>query len=146
MEQQAFYSTGLAGHVPHHVTGRRSMSASPAFAAAYDVVEAIEPGPFHPEVSPPEHQTQPELVARLVKMNAELSAYIESLSPGNWEDYQRKVVARCCDLMELEHGYCSPSTVALLEEVHGINPTAEDGPVTGQYAEFSLKEPGYGMQ
>jgi len=47
--------------------------------------------------------------------------------------------------MELEHGYCTPATVAFLEEHHGINPTAEEGDVVGKYAEFALLPMGHGI-
>lgn len=142
--QESYYTTGLAGHIPLHVVRR---GTSETFAQ-YDDIEPIEEGPFHPLAIPPAYQTQQELIARLITMNAELSDYIEVIRKQRtpWADYQSKAVARCCDLMELEHAFCTPATVAFLEEHHGINPTAEDGEVTGQYAEFALLPAGHGIR
>lgn len=136
-QQQHFYSTGLAGQIIPHVVGKRSQGAPATLAEPYAEIDA---GPWHVDVITAVEQTQAQLVSRLVKMAAELSSYIESLPRGGWKDYQEKTVARCCDLMEYEHGYCLPETVELLELHHGINPTAETGPVSGRYAEFSLTE------
>ena len=145
--QQTFYTTGLAPHVaPHIVGGSRSVTANnAAFGAPYGQVEAIEAGPWHVDIATPESQTQPQLVTRIITMQKQLAEYVESLTLP-WADYQEKTVSRCIDLMELELGYCIPSTVQLLEEVHGLNLEANDGPVVGQYAEFALQPEGYHMQ
>jgi hypothetical protein len=122
----------------------------PAFSAPYGQVEAIEAGPWHERVATPESQTQGELVARILTMRDELTAYVESvrLQCGRlpWADYQEKTVNRCIDLMEYESGFCSPDTVQFLEDEHGLNLEANTGEVVGQYAEFSLLPDGHGMR
>lgn len=156
--QQSFYSTALGGHIPHHKTGRRSMSASRIMAAPYGSEEVpgfvldagsvseIDPGPFHPGQLHPCDQTQAELVSRLVSMDMELTAYVGSLPKGaRWTYNQLMTIARLWDLMELEHSLCNPATVNLLRVVHDVDPGPTSGDVVGQYAEFSLKPPGFCM-
>lgn len=156
--QQDFYSTALAGHIPHHQTGRRSMSASrimaapygseelPGFVLAAGSVSEIDPGPFHPGQLHPSEQTQAELVSRLCSMNMELTAYVDSLPKGaRWTYNQLATIARLWDLLELEHSYCDAATVNLLRVVHDIDPGPTSGDVVGRYAEFSLKPHGFGM-
>ena len=142
--QTPLFSTPLAGHVTPHIVGRKT-GANPAMCSPYGVLEPIALGPWHEDVPNACDQSQGELVHRLITMTAELNNYIASLPRGQWEDYQEKIVSRCIDLMELEHGYCIPATVAFLEESHGINPTAETGQVAGQYAEFALLPAGFGI-
>ncbi|MBL4908979.1 MAG: hypothetical protein JKX78_02980 [Alteromonadaceae bacterium] len=156
--QLEFYKTALAPHIPHHKTGRRSMSASRIMAAPYGSEEVpgfvldagsvseIDPGPFHPGQLHPCDQTQAELVSRLSSMNAELTAYVDSLPKGErWTYNQLATIARLWDLMELEHSLCDAPTVELLRVVHDVDPGPTSGDVVGRYAEFSLKPPGHCM-
>lgn len=138
--QQSYYSTGLAGHIPHQMSSALSTAQT-----RYPEPDPIEAGPFHPLAVPPAYQSQQELIGRLIAMNTQLCEYVASLS-APWADYQCKTVARLCDLMELEHGYCTPKTAEFLEDHHGINPTAETGDVVGKYAEFALLPAGHGIR